>query len=97
MFSPLVFGTEGAIADSDHLAGAMIMTIAVCAMAEVATPLRFLNLPFRLWLIAAPWFFAGATGATLNDTVAGLVIIGLSLERGRRSKEHYGSWDRYIV
>jgi nucleoside-diphosphate-sugar epimerase/uncharacterized membrane protein len=97
MFSPLVFGTEGAIADSDHLAGAMIMTIAVCAMAEVARPLRFLNLPFGLWLIVAPWFFAGATGATLNDTVAGLVIIGLSLERGRRSKEHYGSWDRYIV
>ena len=98
MFSRLVFATEGAIANSDHLVGAMIITIAVCATAEVARPLRFLNVPFGLWLIAAPWLLSGATtGATLNDFIAGLVVIGLSLPRGRRSKEHYGSWDRYVV
>ncbi|RUU00651.1 DNA polymerase III subunit epsilon, partial [Mesorhizobium sp. USDA-HM6] len=86
------------IANSDHLAGTMIITIAVCAMAEVARPLRFLNLPFGLWLVAAPWLLAGATaGSTLNDAIAGLVVIGLSLPRGRLSKEHYGSWDRYVV
>ncbi|MER9850631.1 SPW repeat protein [Mesorhizobium sp. M0106] len=67
-------------------------------MAEVARPLRFLNLPFGLWLIAAPWLLDGATrGSTLNNAVAGLVVIGLSLPRGRRSKEHYGSWDRYVA
>ncbi|KUM28558.1 DNA polymerase III subunit epsilon [Mesorhizobium loti] len=98
MISRLVFGTEGAIANGDHLAGAMIITIAVCAMAEVARPLRFLNLAFGLWLIGAPWLLAGATpGSTLNDVVAGLVVIGLSLARGRRSAEHYGSWDRYVI
>jgi nucleoside-diphosphate-sugar epimerase/uncharacterized membrane protein len=98
MFSRLIFGTGGAMANSNHLAGAMIITIAVCAMAEVARPLRFLNLPFGLWLIAAPWLLAGATtSATLNDVVAGLVVISLSLPRGRRSKEHYGAWDRYVV
>lgn len=98
MISRLVFGTAGAIANSDHLSGAMIITIAVCAMAEVARPLRFLNLPFGLWLIAAPWLLDGATrGSTLNNAVAGLVVIGLSLPRGRRSKEHYGSWDRYVA
>jgi uncharacterized membrane protein len=78
--------------------GAMIVTIAVCAMAEVARPLRFLNVPFGLWLIAAPWLLAGGTaGSTWNDIVIGLVVIGLSLPRGRRSREHYGSWDRYVV
>ena len=57
----------------------MLITIAVCAMAEVARPLRFLNLPFVLWLIVAPWLLAGATaGSTLNDVVAGLVVIGSS-------------------
>src|SRR5262249_26009012 len=44
MLSRLIFDTAGAAANSDHLAGAMIITIAVCAMAEVARPLRFLNL-----------------------------------------------------
>jgi nucleoside-diphosphate-sugar epimerase/uncharacterized membrane protein len=97
-FSRLIFGTEGAIANSDHIAGAMIITIAVCAMAEVARPLRFLNLPSGLWLTGAPWLLAGATSAaTLSDVIAGIGVIGLSLPRGRRSKEHYGSWDRYVV
>ncbi|RWA75418.1 MAG: NAD-dependent epimerase/dehydratase family protein [Mesorhizobium sp.] len=98
MFSRLIYGTESTIANSDHLAGAMIITIAVCAMAEVARPLRFLNLAFGLWLLMAPWLLASARiDVTLNDIVAGLVIIGLSLPRGRRSKEHYGPWDRYVV
>ena len=98
MFSRLIFGTQGAVANSDHLVGALIITISVCATAEVARPLRFLNVPFGLWLLGAPWLLAGATtGAALNDAIAGLVVIGLSLPRGRRSKEHYGSWDRYVV
>jgi nucleoside-diphosphate-sugar epimerase/uncharacterized membrane protein len=98
MFSRLVFGTQGAVANSDHLVGALIITISVCAAAEVARPFRFLNMPFGLWLLVAPWLRAGATtGAALNDAIAGLVVIGLSLPRGQRSKEHYGSWDRYVV
>jgi hypothetical protein len=28
---------------------------------------------------------------------AGLLLIGLSLPRGKRSKERYGGWDRVIV
>jgi len=98
MFSRLIFGAEGAVANSDHLMGALIVTVSVCATAEVARPLRLLNVPLGLWLIIAPWLLAGATiGITLNDAIAGLVVVGLSLPRGRRSKEHYGSWDRYIV
>jgi hypothetical protein len=98
MFSRLVFGTAGVIANSGRLAGAMIITIVVCAMAEVARPLRLLNLAFGPWLIAAPWLIAGATtGATLNDVVAGVVVSSLSLPRERRSEEHYGPWDRYVV
>jgi hypothetical protein len=98
MFSRLIFGTGGAITNNDHLVGALIITIAVCAMAEVARPLRFLNLLFGLWLIAAPWLLSGASPASSwNDVVAGLAVICLSLRRGRRSTEHYGSWDRFVV
>ena len=98
MFSRLVFGTEGAMANSDHLVGALVITVAVCAMAEVARPLRFINLLFGLWLIAAPWLLVDRTaGAAWNDVASGLIIIALSLPRGRRSAEHYGAWDRYVV
>jgi len=98
MVSRLVFGTNGVIADSDHLVGALVITVAVCAMAEVARPLRFINLLFGLWLIAAPWLLVDRpAGAGWNDVASGLIIIALSLPRGRRSAEHYGAWDRYVV
>lgn len=98
MFSRLVFGTEGALANSDHLAGAMIITVAVCAMAEVARPLRFINVLFGLWLLAAPWLLdGGSMTAAVSDVIAGLLVIVISLPLGTRSKEHYGSWDRFIV
>jgi nucleoside-diphosphate-sugar epimerase len=98
MFSRLIFDAEGAVADSDHLIGAMIITVAVIAMAEVARPLRFLNVLFGLWLMAAPWMLSGATaGAAWNDVICGLLVIALSLPRGTRSSEHYGSWDRYVL
>ncbi len=97
MFSTAVFDTHGPIADSDHLVGALIITVAICAMAEVARPLRFINVLFGIWLIGAPWLLEGANaGATSNDMIAGLVVIALSLPRAQRSAEHYGKWDRYV-
>jgi hypothetical protein len=42
-------------------------------MAEVVRPLRFLNVLFGLWLIAAPWLLLDATNqaAVWNDVVVG--------------------------
>jgi nucleoside-diphosphate-sugar epimerase/uncharacterized membrane protein len=98
MFSRSIFGTAPPMADSDHLVGALVITVAVMAMAEVARPLRFINAAFGLWLIAAPWLLAGENlGAAVVGSVTGVILIGLSLPRGKRSAEHYGSWDRFIV
>lgn len=98
MLSRATFGTAGAIANNDHVIGALIITVAVCAMAEVARPLRFINALFGLWLLAAPWLLNGATaGAAANQLLSGLFLIALSLPRGRRSTDHYGAWDRYVV
>lgn len=98
MFSRLIFETEPPMANSDHLVGALIITVAVIAMAEVARPVRFLNVGFGLWLIAAPWLLDGASViASWTGVFVGLAVIALSLPRGRLSREHYGSWDRFIV
>ncbi len=98
MFSRLAFGTVPPMADSDHLVGALIITVAVIAMAEVARALRFVNVGFGLWLIAAPWLMSGANSiAAWASVVVGVAMIVLSLPRGRRSDEHYGSWDKYVV
>jgi hypothetical protein len=98
MFTRLSFGTHPPMADSDHLMGALIVTVAVISMAEVTRALRFVNLAFGIWLIVAPWVFGGATTlASWMGVLVGVLVIGLSLPRGKRSQEHYGSWDRYVV
>jgi hypothetical protein len=97
MFTRLVYGTEGAMADSDHLVGALVITVAIIAMAEVVRALRFVNVGFGLWLIAAPWLLGGATlTAGVGSVVAGVVLVLLSLPRGP-VRDRYAGWDRYIV
>jgi uncharacterized membrane protein len=99
MFSRLVFDTSGTLADSDHLIGALVLTVAVIALAEVARPLRFLNLAFGLWIALSPFVVPGAatTAGMVNAVVVGLLIAALSILRGRRSEHRYGGWDRLIV
>jgi nucleoside-diphosphate-sugar epimerase/uncharacterized membrane protein len=98
MFSRLLFGADGSMADSDHLVGAVLITIAGIATAEVARSVRFLNVPLGLWLIGSPWLLSGVTpGQGWYAIACGLLVIGLSLPRGRRSEHHYGTWDRFVV
>jgi uncharacterized membrane protein len=97
MFAPAVFGATGRAADSDHLVGALITTVAVIVMAEVIRAGRFLNALLGAWIIAAPWFLSGVTaGAKWNDVIVGLAVILLSLPRGA-VRERYAAWDRLIV
>jgi hypothetical protein len=97
MFAPAVFGTQGGAADSDHLVGALVVTFAVIAMAEVGRPLRFINILFGAWLVVAPWVLSGfAATAMWNEIVVGLALILLSLPRGK-VRGQYAAWNEYIV
>ena len=96
MTTPLVFGTSPPLYFSDHVTGCFVVLIAVTAMAEVARPVRFLNVLAGAWIAISPFVFDGGTAASFANPVIGLLLIGLSLPRGAR-KEHYGAWDRMIV
>jgi hypothetical protein len=96
MASPTVFGTAAPAAHSDHLIGALVVTIAMVALSDVGRAARFVNVLFGAWFIAAPWLLGGATTAsTWNDVLAGVALIVLSLPRGSVG-ERYGSWQRFI-
>jgi hypothetical protein len=60
------------MADSDHLAGALIITVVVTAMAEVARPLRFLNVGFRLWLVVASWLLGRFNNRFMDGSAYGI-------------------------
>ena len=98
MATPLIFATQPPLYFSDHVAGCLVIMVAVTAMAEVVRPIRFLNVALGAWVAASPFLLGGgATAATVASVVIGLALIGLSLPRGKRSDEHYGGWDRAIV
>jgi nucleoside-diphosphate-sugar epimerase len=98
MFTRIAFDTSGAMANSDHVVGALVVTVAIIATAEVARALRYVNAAFGAWLVAAPWVLEGdSTMAAIASVVLGLALIGLSLPRGRRTSEHYASWDRFVI
>jgi hypothetical protein len=96
MLTPSVLGITGAAAHSDHLVGALIVTTAVIAKADVGRAARFLNILFGAWVFAAPWLLAGATSAsTWSNAIAGALVILLSVPRGPVG-ERYGTWERFI-
>jgi hypothetical protein len=97
MLSPAVLGSEGTMADSDHLVGPLVFTIAVISMAEVVRVGRFLNVLLGVWIVVAPWLLSGApASSTWNSVLVGAATLILSFPRGR-IHERYGGWDKYIV
>ncbi|MBX3540463.1 MAG: NAD-dependent epimerase/dehydratase family protein [Chelatococcus sp.] len=98
MTTPLLFGTNPPLSFSDHVTGCLVILVAVTAMAEVTRAVRFANLALGAWIAVSPFVLdGGAATATVANVLIGLLLIGLSLPRGRRSDAHYGGWDRAIV
>ena len=98
MFTRMTFGSSGMMANSDHLIGSLVVTFSIIAWAEVGRGLRFVNVLFGLWLLAAPWLIdgAGSTAAVLNSLVCGVLLIILAVPRGS-VRDFYAGFDRYIV
>jgi hypothetical protein len=96
MFAPSTLGSTGTAAHSDHLVGALIVTVVMIALADVGRAVRFVNVLFGVWVIASPWLLGGATtGSKWNDVVVGALVVLLSFPRGKIG-ERYGSFDRFI-
>ena len=97
-FTRLTFDSSGAMANSDHLIGALVVTFAIMALAEVGRAVRFINIPFAAWLIAAPWLIEGAASplATWNGVICGILLLALTIPRGS-VKNFYAGWDRYVI
>lgn len=96
LLAPAVLGGEGGrAANGDRLVGALVITVAMLALAEVSLSLRFLNIPLGVWLLAQPWLLGATGGVRWSDVLVGLLLIAVSLPRGP-VRELYGGWNRYI-
>ena len=76
-----------------HVVGPLVALFALTAAYQVTRPVRWVNLPLGVWLIASPWAlgYAGRTETTWGVAV-GLAVTGLSLIRGAMTKRFGGGW-----
>ena len=95
LFTRLTLGTEGNLANADHLVGALSLTVISLAAAEVARPLRFLLIPLGASLFVTPFLFEAEPRQMVASLVCGIGLIGLSLRRGA-IHGRYGSWQPYV-
>lgn len=91
MFTPSLFGILKPLADSDHIIGALSVVVAMISLAEVTRTLRFILIPFGLWVALSTWFIAGHTSIVdINHFVVGILLILFSFPRGK-IRESYGT------
>ncbi|MGE0724048.1 MAG: vitamin K epoxide reductase family protein [Alphaproteobacteria bacterium] len=96
MLTRLTLGSDGGMANVDHLVGAMVLTIVAIAAAEVARPARFLLVPCGLALIVAPFAYGPGLAAAGAGIVCGLALIALSIPRGP-VRCRYGRWNAVLA
>ncbi|WP_374672670.1 NAD-dependent epimerase/dehydratase family protein [Acidovorax temperans] len=96
LFTRLWPGAEGNLAHAHHVIGSLVLTVVSVAAAEVARPVRWLNVPLGLGLMAVPFVFPASLAVLLVSVLAGAALVVLSVRRGS-IHAHYGTWDRVIA
>lgn len=85
-----------ASANCDHLVGAIVVTVAAVASAEVTRIARLLNIPLGLVLIIAALFIdRGMPLVGWSDVICGVVLVIVAIPRGEII-ERYAGWHRFI-
>ena len=96
LFVPYLAGMSGFAANSNFLVGALVITVAAIAYAEVMRSARFLNVLFGVWLLLSPWLLSGVSSSGQWATaVSGLLLIPLSLPLGE-IRDTYGTFNPWV-
>jgi hypothetical protein len=83
-------------ANIDHLLGAIIVTVAAVATAEVTRTARWLNVVAGVCLVIAAFLLAMNLPLVFwSELICGLILIPIALPRGEII-ERYDGWDRCI-
>lgn len=96
MASPTVLGIESFASDSQHLVGALIVTVAISSMAEACRAFRLVNVLCGTWLLLSLLLLPGfPQDHAWTNLVAGFLLVALSIPRGK-IEESYGTFDRFV-
>jgi hypothetical protein len=96
MARPDIIPFPGRTADCDHFLGAIVVTVAAVASAEVTRIVRFINIPLGLLLIIAAILLARELPIVFfSELFSGILLIIVSLPKGP-IVERYAGWDKYV-
>jgi len=96
MLTRLTLGSEGQLANADHLIGALVLTVSVIATAEVGRIVRFLNVLLGLAAVLMPLLLGGSLIQIVSGVVGGLALMAFSLPRGH-VRQDYGASQPIIL
>jgi uncharacterized membrane protein len=90
-----VMGYEGPERVVDQIAGPLVVSMAIIAMAEVTRSVRWVNVALGLWLMLAP-VLNGLQASTIgvHSALIGGAILLLSLVKGPEREQTGGGWGR---
>ena len=95
LFTPLL-GVQGTLAHTHHVIGSLVLTVVSISAAEVARPVRFLNMLLGIALAASAPMLQADLPTTVLTLLVGAALIGLCVRRGP-IVERYGEWSRFVV
>lgn len=85
MFTRITLDHDGSMANWDHLVGALVITAAICALAEVSRSARFLIIPFAAPLLITAVLYAPNTQSMVITLISAVALIASSLPKGKIS------------
>lgn len=91
-----LLGVDGNLANAYHVIGSLVLTVVSISAAEVARPVRFLNILLGVALAAVPFVFDADLMTATVSVIAAIALAALSIRRGPL-RDRYGEWDRFIV
>jgi hypothetical protein len=96
LFTRITLGADGSLANAHHLIGSLVLTVVSIAAAEVARPVRYVNVLLGAALLAVPLVYETDSVGTAASVISGAALIALSFRRGA-IRERYGNWSRVLV
>ena len=97
LFANHFMGFEGWVSKNTDVMGALVVVFSIISWAEVTRALRLLNIPLMAWFIIGSIILPDATNVTMwHGIIIGGIVIILSIFKGRRIKEKYGTWQKMI-
>ena len=90
MCSPYLLENAHPAADTNYIAGPLLVAISIISFSEVIRSLRFVNVLIALGLIVSSFVFSGFSSlGWVNNLIVGVLIAVFSFPKGKR-KERYG-------